>query len=389
MARKTSIALALDLFQPFEWHHKVYAGAIRYAREKTDWQCIIDEFPELNTTARRGGRAPYRGIIARATRQVAQFAERLDIPLVNVWFNSPVRGLPGVHADPVEAGRQMAEHLLGRGFKRFGYAIQPGDRNQKLELKSFTAEVSAQGYSVELAKLPRISSGQASKWRQMQETTNRWLDSLTPPVGICIREPHLARQIEHLCGNRDWRVPQDVAILCSTNEDTICNHPDPGLSTVDHNWDRVGYEAAHLLHQLMRGKRPPEAAVLISPSGIRQRASTDFFAVEDELVSQAMRFIAANLSKPINVGDVVAAVGVSRSTLERSFQAHVGLPISKEIMRLRLERVKRQLTERKTHLKRIAHDSGFADATTLCRVFHRELGLTPGQYRKQVISGRK
>ncbi len=37
----------------------------------------------------------------------------------------------------------------------------------------------------------------------------------------------------------------------------------------------------------------------------------------------------------------------------------------------------------------IAHETGLGDATTLCRVFRRELGITPGRYRKQVLGERR
>jgi AraC-like DNA-binding protein len=133
---------------------------------------------------------------------------------------------------------------------------------------------------------------------------------------------------------------------------------------VDPNYLTQGRVAAELLDRLMDGDPAP---------------------AEPVLVAEALRYIAANLHKPVSVPEVVAAVCVSRSTLERSFQSHLALPISKEIMRLRLERVKRHLIERKTNLKHVALENGFPDATTLCRIFRREIGITPGQFRKQAL----
>jgi len=278
---------------------------------------------------------------------------------------------------------------MGRGFRRFGYLIRRRDRSEPIMYRGFAGRLAEQGYSCIRAPYPVASSGEAKKWAAMQKAVTAWLGALTPPVGVCVREPHVAREIEHMCGNRSWRVPQDVAILCGHNEDTICEHTAPGLTSVDYNWERVGYEAARLLDRMMKGGPAPDQPILLPPAGILRRASTDFFAVEDKLVAEALRYIAANLNKSIDVGDVVEAVGVSRSTLERSFRKHVGLPIAKEIARLRLERVKRHLTDSKMHLKLIAQETGLGDATTLCRVFRRELGMTPGRYRKQVLGEKR
>ncbi len=181
-------------------------------------------------------------------------------------------------------------------------------------------------------------------------------------------------------------MPQGVAVFCGFDEGAICEHPVPSLTALDMNWERIGYEAAALLDRMMDGEPAPQEPVLLPPAGIVARASTDFFAVEDPLAAKALRFIAENLHTSIDVHDVVKALHTSRSTLQRSFRRHVGVPVSKEIRRLQLEKAKRLLIEPETHeVKWIASQTGFRDATTFCRVFRRELGMTPGQYRAQVL----
>lgn len=106
-------------------------------------------------------------------------------------------------------------------------------------------------------------------------------------------------------------------------------------------------------------------------------------------MAEALRFIAANLHKSIDVHDVVKATRASSSTLERGFRKHVGRPMSMEITRLRLEKVKRQLAESKQPLKLIASEAGLGDSTNLCRVFRRELGISPGEFCKQMLGNRQ
>jgi len=44
----------------------------------------------------------------------------------------------------------------------------------------------------------------------------------------------------------------------------------------------------------MDGKKPPSNPILLPPQGLVVRESTDFFAVEDELVAAALEFISKN-----------------------------------------------------------------------------------------------
>ena len=85
----------------------------------------------------------------------------------------------------------------------------------------------------------------------------------------------------------------------------------------------------------------------------------------------------------MKVADVVARVPVSGRSLERRFQKSRGRTISWEIARMRIERVKRLLTETETPIKRVAAASGFANTRRLCEAFRQAEGLSPGQYRRK------
>jgi len=383
MAKIRSVALAMGLPYRYPPGFPMYAGVRRYAHESGRWRCVIDNFPETHLPRTRTESMPYQGVIARATKVMARRTKSLGIPMVNVWFNTPTRGVPSVFPDFEAIGRMHAEHLLSRGFKRFYYLVESIEGNQVLENRAFTECITQAGYACEIALHPSDWRG-AKLWRKTLKTIANFLDSLVLPVAIYIEHPAIARQVANMCENRGWRVPQDVAILCGENDLVVCKHTSPGLTCIDYNWERVGYEAARLLDRLMSGKPAPAKPILVPPAGILHRASTDFFASENKLVAEAMRYIADNLHKRIGVHEIVRAMGTSRSTLERTFCKHVGVSVFKEIMRLRMERVKRQLVETDKDLKQIAMDAGFADDRALHRAFRHEFGTTPGAYRKQM-----
>jgi LacI family transcriptional regulator len=174
-----------------------------------------------------------------------------------------------------------------------------------------------------------------------------------------------------------------VAIIAGRNEETLCEQPRPTLSSVELGYDRIGYEAARLLHSLMDGEVPPSAPILVPPTGLVVRESTDFFAVDDPLISAALRFIASSSHTNIGQEDVARAVNTEVRTLQRRFRKHLGRPIAREVRRVRLERAKRELAQTERSLKEIARDVGFGEAMRMYEVFRRELGVTPSQYRRE------
>ena len=114
------------------------------------------------------------------------------------------------------------------------------------------------------------------------------------------------------------------------------------------------------------------------------RRSTDILAIADPEVAAAMTFIHENTCRPIRIADVVAAVGVSRSTLETKFKAVTGRTMHNEIQRLQIDRVRSLLATTDLPIKQIAALAGFAHIHYMTTIFHQNTGWTPAEYRKHV-----
>ena len=59
-----------------------------------------------------------------------------------------------------------------------------------------------------------------------------------------------------------------------------------------------------------------------------------------------------------------------------------------EIRRARLERVCRLLIDTDMSINAIAELAGFNHPEVMARAFHREIGITPGRYRRERRKGR-
>lgn len=223
--------------------------------------------------------------------------------------------------------------------------------------------------------------------QESERRINAWMRDWDLPIGVFVYGDEMGRPVTQICQRRGLRVPQDVAILTGSNEETICMHPRPSLSSMEMGHDRIGYEAARLLQQLMRqhgkgGEASPPQHVFVPPKGLIVRESTDFMAVDDPLVSAAITFIAAHSHRRLGQDDVARAVHTETRTLQRHFRRVLDRPIAAMIRQVRFERAKRELVQSDRSLKEIARDTGFGDAARMNDLFRRELGITPSEYRR-------
>ena len=380
MDKTKRIAIAIDMEWGLKHHLETYAGCQRYADE-AGWESAITPRDE-RILKPRDGEPPFDGIIARATEPLADMAKLLNIPIVNVWLNSPVEDVPTVNSDFRETGKMAAQHLIGRGFQRFGFMGFLRDIDSRLQVEGFRDAVREAGFSCTVYRFSRTSmEGKAHGWETFNQELDEWIESWEPPIGIAVCRDLYCRYLIEACRRKGLSVSQDVAIVGRGNEPIICNSPSPTLTSIDMGNDRIGYHAAALLDQLMQGKKAPEHKIILTPAELIPRQSSDAYAAEDPLVARAMRFITEHCDTPIKVNDVCKAVATSRRTLERKFRESVDRSIAQEITRLRLESAKRRLVYSDAALKSIALDSGFRNSDQLYKVFYRVEGKTPSEYR--------
>jgi AraC family transcriptional regulator len=121
-----------------------------------------------------------------------------------------------------------------------------------------------------------------------------------------------------------------------------------------------GRQAASMLDEVVRILAPPpEPSAPLNPRVARAR---------ELLRSAPMRRLA--------LADLAATVGFSPSRLAHLLRPHLGLPIRRYLLWLRLRDALREIARGAT-ITQAAHAAGFADAPHLDRTFRRMLGFTP------------
>ncbi len=99
------------------------------------------------------------------------------------------------------------------------------------------------------------------------------------------------------------------------------------------------------------------------------------------LAAAAIEDIRANYAGLYGVEELSERLGVSKSHLIRVFTAAVGVPPGRYLTSVRIEAAMKLLLHREYSLDVVASLCGFSGANYLCRVFKKETGQTPAQWR--------
>lgn len=375
------IRIGLVFAQNLSYCRGVMRGIKEFAASRPDW-VLLPVAPESRAVRALASLRPAALIAHVFSQPLARAVQALGCPFVNVSgaMREPLR--PRVGTDDRRCGQLAAEHLLDRGFRHFAFAGHWDHFYSVTREAAFREAIERAGYQVasfhEARRQPFEPLGRL--W-SLDERIRRWMQGLPRPVAIFASNDIWGMQLTEVCRQARMRVPEDVAILGVDNDDLLCELARPALSSIVVPAERVGFEAATLLERLLKGKDAPEEALLFPPSGVVPRRSSDVLAITDPEVAAAVRFIRDNGHRPLQTRDVLAAVPVSRRSLERRFRESLGRTPHDEIRRVHVEHACRLLTETDLLMHAVAEQSGFSDAKQLSVVFRQVLGQTPTAYR--------
>jgi LacI family transcriptional regulator len=366
---------------------RILHGITRYLRSHEPWSVFLEQHelgaeppPWLN-------RWKGQGLITRVMSDELALWLRRNSTLAVVDLNDRMTGVgfPRINSDDEAIGRLAAEHLLDRGFRSFGYCGFQGELWADRRQVGFVQRLAEAGCTCAGFESPWAMPRRAS-WEHQQDQITAWLSSLSRPVGLLACNDMRGQHVLDACSRLGWSVPEEAAVIGVDDDALLCELSDPPLSSVIPNAERLGYEAAELLDQLMQGQTLAPTERFLPPVGVCTRQSTDVLAIDDPQTAAAVRFIREHACQGASVTDVLRAVPQSRTVLERKFRKYLGRSPQAEIRNVQIKRAKQLLAETDLKLERIAELTGFQHPEYLSVVFKRETGQTPGQFRRSALA---
>ena len=326
------------------------------------------------------------GIIANNINIKEQFDHILNmgVPMVIIGDYFPKETCSRfirIYSDSEAIGKLAAEHLLDRGYKNYAFCGYDFINWSHARGNAFSKVLAENGFQTHYYVQPKSPSKR--RWENEQYIMAKWLQSLPKPVGVMASNDDRAQQVIEACKIENLHVPEQVSVLGVDDDEFVCDLTGPPLSSVFLNNEKAGFEASRLLQKMMGDKDFPKQEIIVTPTHIVTRQSTDILAIDDPHVAMAIRYIRQHSKELIQVSDVVNVVSLGRRTLEQRFNKIIGRSIFNEITRCRINKISQALIESNKSISEVALDFGYPDEAHISRYFKRTQGVTPLEYRKQ------
>ena len=117
-------------------------------------------------------------------------------------------------------------------------------------------------------------------------------------------------------------------------------------------------------------------------TGARTRASGRRGGLAGFQLARIREYLEAHLADDVSLAELAALANLSVFHFNRAFKQSTGLPPHRYLVRLRVERAARLLNETRLSVATIAAQVGYDDPNQLARVFRKETGMSPLQYRR-------
>lgn len=379
------LILLTDFTEAFA--HNLLKGILEWAKGREPW--VVCRMPP--SYKQRYG---IKGVLEWAKKWeadaiIAQFNDDDDVELFHENgiialaqdFKSRFRQIPNITSEYLLTGKMAADFFLQKGFRNFAFYGYKDVVWSEERCKGFKDQISSFGFGDNFWEYQKQRL--EDLWFYESTPLVDWLKTLPYPVALMACDDNQGNKISEICKFCGIKIPEEISVLGVDNDVTICNLSDPPLSSVNLNIEKGGYEAAQLIEQLLQNNNAPYEDVIIHPTSIVNRQSTDIYSTEDEYILVVLKYIHQNIAKKMNVNDIRRLVPLSRRLLEMRFKQVTNLPVYQYIFNLRMERFSQLLLESNKPIFEVAMQIGALDYRNLARQFKLLKGCSPSEYRSR------
>jgi LacI family transcriptional regulator len=314
--------------------------------------------------------------------------DNLKIPTIVYPQYEPDPNYINIVDNSQETSQTVFDYLRGRNLGKFAFCGLGNHIYWSRERANHFLRIGQKaGYEVFAYEVFKGRHNKTGQWSREQKDLLKWLQRLPKPIGLMVCDDELAEEVLDLCKLGKINVPNEIAVLGVDNDETVCCWHSPQLSSVRLNFEKAGYEAAKILHEISQGKKVREKQIYIEPIDVIARQSTDILKVEDEIVIKALLFIEKHHRKSIQVNDIAEALLVSRKHLERLFKKNLNRTVLEEINNARIEEISRLLRNTDMPIYKIAEMLKLESSSHMSRFFKNIKKITPTEYRKLYRNG--
>ncbi len=371
------VLLALGWYEP-----RLHMGIAKFALE-AGWHLCADVTKEKVIPWGWEG----DGILAwlGANEELARFVVEAKLPTVDFSRRRPELPFPRVLIDDSAAGQLVTEHFLVHGFRHFMYYSAQDNWAFERRGEMFTETLKKAGHDCTWIRWHQSSAYSTGhlQWSDKRRWLAHELKKAPKPLAVFAATDDHALEVVEVCETIKLSVPEQVGVVGVDNSLMAVDAMATPISSIDQNFSALGYRGAELLNQLMRGKSRALKTILIPPTGLIPRKSSDLLAINHDGLARCLRHIWENYQKPIGIDDLAKIAALSRAGLFKAFVKKIGRTPGNELLRVRMENAKRLLAQPQMKMAEIAELCGYQNPNSFWIAFKQATGRSPRQYQKQ------
>ena len=372
--------------------NKLLSGIMRYSHEHEPW--TVCKVPlSLRDSGRMREVADF-AVSWKADAVIGQFRNSDNVKVFQEKgiltlaqdYQQRFPDLINISGDYVLSGEMAADYFIEKGVRHFAFFGISGMVWSEERLEGFAARIRERVPEAHLSV--RMKTGLHDVWWYDTASLTEWLAELPKPVAVLGCDDNIAYQIIEAVSQvdrEDMRIPEDILVMGVDNDASVCQMCAPQLSSINQDVEQAGYQAAALIEELL--SFPPQERqqhyrdILVCPTYITTRQSTDAFIHENPYISRIMYYVNENLHNRIKVEGLVDLVPMSRRMLETTFARETGISLYQYIIRARVNRMKDLINTGLSPLQ--AADELGTDYKIIARNFKNLTGMTPAEFAKK------
>ncbi len=329
------------------------------------------------------------GIIIDKLSQKELDALGTEIPIVTRTEikGRNVRCLVG---DTRKIAELTANYFIERGYVNFACFESYDYHNEYLEFPdhlpnpelALAAELEKHGHQLRIfywhEQLPK---SKRQNYKEITRVLGRFLKELPKPCAVFCPNLDYIYYFYRACENEKISVPHELAVLVINDEEQRTELTLPTTSAIAGETGDLGIQMAELLKRMMDGEEVSLRPLVVSPSHIVTRQSTDILAVPHLPTANAISFLLNNYRNQISVRDAAEYAGISLSSMKHMFRKYLDIGPGELLHKTRMNRIKELLIKTDKTLGEIAAETGYSSNMSLYLAFKKDNGMSPGEYR--------
>lgn len=225
------------------------------------------------------------------------------------------------------------------------------------------------------ARFPRLS-GRADKLRlaalggkdeQMAAAADEWLEEMKQQPSVT-PENIAEWNDEWDWLQKQWEDGNEGRAAEAANEET----PETENGAYPLPLDSEGLLSWPLWREMMLGRLKAASRLLAA-----------LHTKDNHIIHDIARYVEAHYREEVSLQDIASHFFLSREYISRKFKQEFGVTMSDFLSRIRIDKAKVLLRNTPLRISQIAESVGYRDENYFSKVFKKQEGVRPGEYRKQ------